>query len=150
MITPQKFRDVFIEIVRILLIILFVYAAVTKLMVYKRFIVQIGLSPLLPSFLTSSAWVVPVVELAIAALLIFSRTLRVALYGSALLMLAFTLYITGILTIARHVPCSCGGVLENMSWGQHLIFNIAYLLLAIAAVICIEAKQRLSLNSYGQ
>src|SRR5690606_14703009 len=49
-------------------------------------------------------------------------------------MVMFTAYIFIILNFSDFVPCSCGGVLEKMSWTQHLIFNVVFIILAGVAV----------------
>ncbi|NOS93036.1 MAG: hypothetical protein HOP30_14025 [Cyclobacteriaceae bacterium] len=123
------------EIVRYLLILLFAYTAASKMLTYPLFVVQIGLSPILPTFAQEVAWLIPLVEFLVAMLLTFPTTRIIGLYCSGVLMLFFTLYVAAILTIASHVPCSCGGVLEALSWEQHLIFNIAILALNILVLI---------------
>jgi len=32
------------------------------------------------------------------------------------------------------MPCSCGGVLEKMSWSDHLVFNISFVILSLVAL----------------
>ncbi|MEJ0031509.1 MAG: MauE/DoxX family redox-associated membrane protein [Bacteroidota bacterium] len=41
-------------------------------------------------------------------------------------MVMFTAYIVVITRFSEYTPCSCGGVLEKMSWDQHLVFNIGF------------------------
>ncbi len=128
-------RKITPEIVRILLILLFAYAAISKLIAYPKFIIQLGLSPLLPSYITSIAWSIPLIELALVVVLISQVYFRFALIASAGLLFVFTLYIIGILTIADHIPCSCGGVLDSLSWTGHLLFNIGFLTLTLIAIV---------------
>jgi hypothetical protein len=123
------------EIIRYLLILLFAYTAASKMLTYPLFVVQIGLSPLLPAFAQKIAWVVPLIELLVALLLSVPSTLAIGLYCSWVLMVSFTLYVAAILTIASHVPCSCGGVLEALSWEQHLVFNAIILALITLVLI---------------
>jgi hypothetical protein len=78
---------------------------------------------------------VPAVEVLVAATLIFPKTRLAGLYGCFLLMVMFSTYIVIILNFSQYVPCSCGGILENMSWSQHLVFNIVCTGLAATAVI---------------
>ena len=40
-----------------------------------------------------------------------------------------------ILNFIPDIPCSCGGVLEKMSWNEHLIFNIAFVVLGLVAIL---------------
>jgi hypothetical protein len=49
-------------------------------------------------------------------------------------MLFFTGYIAHMLHI-RKFTCSCGGILEKMTWTQHLYFNIGCAVLAILALV---------------
>jgi hypothetical protein len=122
-------RKLIPDVVIFLLIGLFVYAAASKMIEYPKFSIQVSLSPLLPSFSKQAAWLIPVSELFIVMLLLTPTYRKIGLWSSFILLFIFTLYIIGILTIADHVPCSCGGVLESFSWTGHLIFNIAFVIL---------------------
>lgn len=130
------------EIIRYLLILLFAYTAASKMLTYPLFVVQIGLSPILPNFTQKIAWLVPLIELMVALMLVIPGTRVAGLYSSWVLMLTFTLYVTLILTIASHIPCSCGGVLEAMSWQQHLIFNLGFLTANTLVLIWHHRTQR--------
>jgi hypothetical protein len=128
-------RQIAIEIICFLFILLFVYAAIMKWMDVEKFHVQLGQSPLLMAFADYLVWIVPGTELLIVAMLVFKKTRLIGLYASFTLMVMFTVYIIVILTFADHVPCSCGGILEKMGWTEHLIFNIAFVLMGAAGVI---------------
>lgn len=135
-------RNMIIEIICVLFIILFVYAALTKLLDYEKFRVQIGQSPLLTAFAGWIAWMVPVAEILIAIMLVFIRLRLVGLYAAFSLMVMFTTYIICILTLSLYIPCSCGGVLEKLGWKEHLVFNIAFIILAAAAVLLSYRKEK--------
>jgi hypothetical protein len=115
-------------------ILLFVYAAVSKLLDFENFRVQLGQSPLLGAYAELTAWFIPLLEIYIAFALSFVKFRQVALFASYFLMVMFTAYIYIILNYSSFVPCSCGGVLEKMSWNEHLIFNIAFILLAVIGI----------------
>jgi hypothetical protein len=57
-----------------------------------------------------------------------------ALYTSLLLMIGFTLYIILLLRFSSDLPCSCGGILEQLTWPQHIVFNSIFAFLAILAI----------------
>lgn len=133
-------RRLAIEIICCLFILLFIYAALMKLLDVEKFTVQLGQSPLLMAFAPIVAWAVPAVELGIAVMLVTPRLRRIGLYAAFTLMVMFTVYIGVILAFAQHVPCSCGGIISAMSWGQHLAFNIAFVLLALAAVAVMDKE----------
>ena len=135
-------KQIVIEIISFLFILLFVYAALMKLLDVEKFTVQLGQSPLLMAFAPLIAWVVPIIELIVAALLIFSRFRLVGLYASFTLMVMFTVYIIIVLNLASHVPCSCGGILEDMNWTQHLIFNIWFVLLSVAGITLMDKQEK--------
>lgn len=122
------------DIIATLFIFLFAYAAVSKLIDYQQFRVQLGQSPMLTSFAGIVAWSIPTIEILISGLLIFDRTRLVGLYGSLALMTMFSAYIVAITNFSEYVPCSCGGILQKMNWHQHLIFNVAFLLLVLMGI----------------
>lgn len=114
--------------------LLFTYAATSKIIDYENFVVQIGQSPMLSAFAEQLAWMVPTIELSVAILL-FSKYRTAALIAGYGLMVMFTTYIIIILNFSAFIPCSCGGVLEKMTWNQHLVFNLFFILIAIYAVL---------------
>jgi uncharacterized membrane protein YphA (DoxX/SURF4 family) len=128
------FRNKFTIIISYLFILLFVYSAVSKVLDFQNFQVQLAQSPLLTAFTTFISYAVLIVEFTIALLLSIPKTRTIALYLAFGLMFQFTLYIYIILNYSSFVPCSCGGILENMNWTEHLFFNIAFAMLAIAAL----------------
>jgi uncharacterized membrane protein YphA (DoxX/SURF4 family) len=128
-------RKIAVDIVVSLYILLLVYAALTKLLDYQKFVIQLGQSPILTRHAILLAWAVPFIELAISALLILPRTRLSGLYVAFSLMVMFTTYIILASRFSDYVPCSCGGVLEDMTWTQHLIFNGVFILLGLAAIL---------------
>lgn len=128
-------RSVTIEIISAALVLLLVYASLSKGLSYPAFTAQLHTHPLLKHFARVLAWAVPAAELAIAALLVIPRTRRTGLYGSALLLSLFTIYLAIMLLAYKDLPCSCGGVISSLTWGEHLIFNGGFIGLAITGII---------------
>lgn len=135
-------RKFFVGIISLLLIVLFVYAAWTKLADYSNFQFGLSESPFIASFSGLLAWAVPAVEIIIAFLLLLPATRLVGLYASFVLMLAFTVYIAVMLVSGLEIPCSCGGILEDMSWEMHLVFNSAFVFLSAAAIVAERQRRR--------
>jgi len=133
-----------VEIICYLFILLFVYAAAGKFLDFEEFRIQLGQSPLLSAFAGWVAWIVPSLELIVAFLLMIKGLKSIGLFASFSLMVMFTTYIIIILNFSEFIPCSCGGVLSKMSWSQHLIFNLFFVLLAITGLVLN------SLNSLNQ
>lgn len=130
-----KIKSAILEIICLLYMLLFVYAAVSKLLDYENFLVQLGQSPLLSVFAWWVSWLVPLSELFIVGLLTIPRFRNWGLLASLSMMTMFTAYIFIVLHYSSFVPCSCGGILEKMSWNVHLIFNIVFVLLGVLALL---------------
>lgn len=131
----KKIRNWLPYTVSLLFILLFVYAAVSKLVDYENFRVQLGQSPLFTAYAHIVALAVPTVEIIIAGFLFFPKYRLWGLYASFTLMVMFTAYIVIILNYSSYIPCSCGGVLENLDWTEHLFFNIGLIIFAFLAII---------------
>ena len=130
-----KNRTIIVDIISWLFILLFVYAASSKLLDYQKFLVELGKSPLLSAFSRPVSWLLPGVEIAICILLTFKRVQLLALYACFCLMVIFSAYIITILNFSEYIPCSCGGILENMNWTQHFWFNILFVALSAWAIL---------------
>lgn len=118
-----------------LFVLLFLYTAMSKILDYNEFRIQLGQSPLLSSFSGYAAWLVPTTELVVAVMLIFKRSRLAGLYASFALMTMFSAYIVSITRFGRFVPCSCGGVLKDMSWNAHLVFNLLFVTLGFIGIL---------------
>jgi len=127
--------EIIAYIIYCLYIVLFTYAAVSKVLDFENFQVQLGQSPLLSPLAGSISVAVPAVELLIAAALLIPRFRYGALLGAFGMMVMFTAYIYIILNYSEFVPCSCGGILEKMGWREHFIFNLVFVVLAVIAVL---------------
>lgn len=124
-----------IEVISYLFILLFIYASLSKILEFKKFEIQLGKSPLLAPFSDIVARIIPAVEIGVAILLALKRTQYFALYCSFSLMIIFSTYIVIILNFSEYIPCSCGGILQNMNWTQHLFFNLSFVLLSICGIL---------------
>lgn len=142
---PLNYRTVFIEAICYAYILLFLYAAIYKLLDYRFFELQLEHSPLLGPFSSTLAWLVPVSEIIAAILLIVPRYRYIGLWLSGLTMLGFTAYIIYILSFSSSIPCGCGGILASMGWKEHLVFNSVFV--ALAALAIAWYPKRITANS---
>jgi hypothetical protein len=131
----KNVRTIVVEIISVLFIMLFLYASLSKLLDYGKFRVQLGQSPLLTQFAGWMIWAVPALEIVIVGMLAIHKLRSTGLYGSFALMILFTGYIIAITKFSEFIPCSCGGILQNMSWGQHLHFNLGFVILGVVGVL---------------
>ena len=131
-------KETIIEIISSLLIILFIYTALSKLADYNKFTTQLSKSPFITSYANSIAWSIPAVEIMISLLLVIKRTRLLGLYASFFLMSLFTAYLIIMLNFSYHIPCSCGGALQYLSWNEHIVFNAFFIVIAGAGVLLKE------------
>lgn len=125
---------IIVKFISYFFILLFCYAAITKLFDFEKFQTQISASPLLNGFSKFLPSTIIIVEFLIARLLCYRKTGTTGLIGSFILMLIFTGYTALLLSTSKNLPCSCGGILEKMSWQQHLYFNIGCVVLTVIAL----------------
>lgn len=136
-----------VKIICAWLVLLFVYAAASKLMIFHGFRNQLLNQPL-PLWLSRLlVWMLPASELATAGLLSFQKTRKKGLYASLVLMTTFTGYIALVLSkVFGRIPCSCGGIFNQMSWGVHLAFNLVTLTVICLGILC----SRNSMNKFSK
>lgn len=103
-------------------------------MAYDFYLYDLKRSPLLGHYAILVAILVPTAELLVAALLLPDKTSKAGLIGSLVLMILFTLYVGYVLAFTTSRPCTCGGIIRQLSWPAHLVFNIAFLLLSVMGI----------------
>ena len=134
-------RQVVLECIAALLILLFLYASVSKFLDFKRFIDEMNNQPLPNSWTPFLVWGIPFLEIVISAALLFEYTRLLAFYASFVLMTLFTIYAIMILAhLFPYVPCSCGGVIRKLTWPQHLALNLIYVVLSVLGLVLQRKK----------
>lgn len=141
-------KNLLVDILSAFFILLFIYAALSKVLDFEKFRVELGKSPILNSFAYPISILIPSLEIIIAIMLAVKRCQYLGLYMAYSLMVMFSAYIIVILKFSSYIPCSCGGILQNMSWTQHLFFNVAFVLLGAFAVL-IHPNQNQDLIAIG-
>lgn len=120
----------FPKVTAIFIAFIFLYASASKLLELDKFYYQLAKSPLIPyGFNVYVGNGVLLIEL-IVVYLVFKKKISHSLLISFILMLFFSLYIGYLLYFSYFVPCSCGGILGDLSWENHLVFNISLTILA--------------------
>ncbi|MBX0335394.1 hypothetical protein K3G39_19335 [Pontibacter sp. HSC-14F20] len=135
-------RESKIQAIVAMLVLLFGYAALSKLKDWDESLQQWALQPVAREAVTWFAWGIPAMELLCCLLLVFDRTQRYGLYLALALMVLFTGYVgLALLGAWEQVPCSCGGVISGLGWGEHLLFNLFFTALT-GAGLYLEKKQK--------
>jgi putative oxidoreductase len=149
-------RKIFISIITGLLICLFIYTAISKLIGYNSFKNGLAWLPITNINATVISLIILIALIWVSVLLFMPGTRLWGLYGSAMLMLVFTLYAAYLVYIlpgigvnladesnklinSVYIPWgthhASSGVFRRMNWNQHLIFNTFFLLLSITGIV---------------
>ena len=117
-------RTTIIDLFAALFIFLFAYTAIHKLLHFKQFSFFLNKFDLFDHMHQFIAWSVIIIELFISALLFLPASRKAGLLASFVLMSLFTAFIIYMMLTSKKLPCSCGGIINKLSWQQHLILNI--------------------------
>ena len=115
-----------------ILAFLFAYTAISK--VYEWQATKLALyNQVIPDWSKDILLIgIPSVELGVSLLLLVPAWRKWGFQASVFLLTVFTGYVTWVwLGLADRVPCSCGGVISSLTWGQHLNFNLVFLGISI-------------------
>lgn len=116
-----------------LLILLFAYTAFSKLLAFGKFRSVLKEAPFIGNYATVMAVLIPGVELTIILLLLLPGARKTGLVAATSLLMVFTAYLVFMILTVPNLPCSCGGVIQQLSWKQHIAFNIFFIALGITA-----------------
>ena len=124
--------------IRFICMALFLYTAYAKIIDHDRFLNGLTRVHLISGFAVFISFAVPVIEIIVALLLLIPQTAKLGLYSFTAIMLSFTIYIISAMIWEKHLPCHCGGAIEKLSWGQHIWFNLTFIVITIIALRLIK------------
>lgn len=136
----QGIHSKLVTLFSLLLTLLFVYTAVSKLIELDTFQWRLERMPYIGPYVSLLSWAVPFLELIIAGLLWLPRYQTMALYASFILLGGFTLYIVLVLKFSDSIPCSCGGVISLLGWTDHILLNVSFMVLALLGILWSKKK----------
>jgi hypothetical protein len=124
------------EIIASLLVVLFLYTGLTKLIEHTTFRYQLSISPwpLLANWSGFVSWALPAGEVLLALMFVVSAFRTTAFIASAVLFAAFLVYLGVLLSSGKSLPCTCGGIISAMSWTAHVWFDAVFLLLCLTGI----------------
>lgn len=130
-------------------VFLFVYTAQAKLTEHATFENMLAKTQVVDTFSGLLSWLIPITEIVISVLLIipiFLKELKpryykladklnkIGLWSALIIMIIFTVYLSGIYLFAENHLCHCGGVIESMGWKTHIAFNFFFIAIGIISV----------------
>ncbi|NVM66871.1 putative membrane protein YphA (DoxX/SURF4 family) [Mucilaginibacter sp. SG538B] len=124
-------KELLYELITSLLVLMFLYTGFSKILDFKDFEISMRFQHL-PDWLTSSmTYLLPGIEIIVAALLVSDKTRIAGLYAFLMMMSCFTGYVgAALLHLFPKAPCACGGVIKSLGWGPHFLINLAFVFLA--------------------
>ena len=124
-------KPILVTLIAALIILLFLYASLSKILSFHQFVGEINNQPLPNSWTPFLSVAIPAAEVLISVLVAFERTRLAGFWLSLFFMSVFTVYAIVILLHGfSYIPCSCGGVIEHLTWPEHLLLNISYVVLS--------------------
>lgn len=118
------------QLIPAVLIFLFMYAAGSKLSEFNLFRAQLSIYPFIKQMAPFLSVAIPGCEFIIVAFLLLPATRKTGLYASLITLLVFTVYLVIMVTTQNNLPCSCGGVISQLTWQQHILFNFFFIILS--------------------
>lgn len=122
-------RQVFYTITVLMYIIMYIYVATDKVLSFDYFQKALDAQVFDDKYTPILSYLLPSIESICVLLLIIPKLQRIGLIVSTLLMLAFTIYVVIVLLFYMPgAPCACGGLFKSLSWEQHLVVNLVFLI----------------------
>lgn len=128
-----------IESICAILVFLFLYTGISKYLSFHAFQIILGKSVIIGRHAHFIALFLPGIEIITTILIAIPKTRIWGLYISLILLTLFTSYLIYMINYAPSLPCSCGGIIQQLSWGQHIFLNTT-LILATATAIYLYRK----------
>ena len=118
------------------LAVLFFYAAIVKLIDYDHAQASMRKQVFSNSIADILTWLVPAAELITVLFLLYRPTQTLGLWTSLVLLILFTAYIVlAMRGFLGERPCSCGGILQRLSYPWHILLNLLFLAISILGLI---------------
>lgn len=122
--------------ITMLLLFLWIPVSIHKLLEFDAFSLSISRQPIPPFTSKITIYTIPILEILTCLLLITSKFRLWGFRLSTLLMGIFSGYIAlALLDTWENLPCACGLIISNLGWSEHLLFNIALLIISLTGWI---------------
>ncbi|WP_394332499.1 MauE/DoxX family redox-associated membrane protein [Chryseobacterium kwangjuense] len=137
----MRTKNLIAEIVIFLILLMWAYTFVSKVLDFDTFRRQINGAYLLSSLGSPLPYILQVLHLSLVVLLIKKSWRKIGLITSLSVLLLYTGYLIYILKFAPSIPCSCISLYSALNWNDQLLINLAVLLLNIIGLIMFSFKR---------
>ncbi|MNJ87501.1 hypothetical protein D3C87_50210 [compost metagenome] len=134
-------KEWFAFAISLICLALFIIAAYDKIADHERFVKGLAAVPVIGIYAGTVAWLVPMIEVIVTVLLLIPSTQKFGLWAFLITMVGFTIYILGMWLWAENLPCHCNLIVEKLSWGEHVVFNMVFIGLAAWALRLVKNKE---------
>lgn len=132
-------KVILVEIIRYLLLLLYVYTCYHKIVDSDTFEETLSKSKLIFDYKNILFYLIPSLEI-IAILLLIPKNFQKGLYFSLMLMCVFTIYLVAVNNFSLYDGCSCGGVFNSMPYWLHVSVNLFFIIINIYAIFNYKNK----------
>lgn len=128
-------KKISVYAIRTVLIILFFYTLIHKLIDLDFFEENLRKSYLLTDYASSVNYIIPAIEVTAIVLLVVNKLALKGLYFSLFLLFSFTFYLIAVNNFSFSEGCSCKGIYNGMAYQTHLLVNLVFIVLNLIAII---------------
>lgn len=128
-----------VEVIRYLLILLYVYTCYHKIVDDDVFEETLSKSQLISEYKNLLLYLIPLSEIIVILLLLPNKFLK-GLYCSLFLLISFTIYLIAVNNFSLYNGCSCGGIFNTMPYWLHVSVNLFFIVINIYAIVRYENK----------
>lgn len=138
----MKTNAIISEIIAFILILLWGFVGVTKMLDHETFSRQLYAEGIGENLSGVLSILIPLLMICTGISLISSKTKSVGLILSFSLLMTFTVYMAYIINFANPRPCSCIAMTSKLSWNGHLLLSTSLLILNVVGYIFLNKERR--------
>lgn len=131
----------YIDFISFIYITLFAYTAINKFWDLDYIQTSLEKYPIIGPAAPFFTWAVPIAEVIVVTLLFVPKTRFWGIVSSTVLLISFTIYIIYLMAVSSVLPCTCGGMISTLTWGQHLFVNALLSVSGVIGILLIRKRQ---------
>lgn len=136
----MRTKNLIAETIIFLLLLMWAYTFVSKVLDFDTFRRQINGAYLLSYLGSPLPYILQLLHLSLVILLLKKSWRKLGLITSLSVLLLYTGYLIYILKFAPSIPCSCISLFRGLNWNNQLWINLAVLTLNIIGLIMFSYK----------
>lgn len=130
------------QFIRFLLMFLFLYTGYIKIIEFDTFGITLLKSNLInDSFVPFLQYFLPTFEILIVISLFTDKLYKTGLYISFFTLVLFTFYLIALNNFSLYQGCSCGGIFDELTYSNHVIVNLFFVLLNFFGIILLRQNE---------